>query len=185
MEFKIITKDIEELLSEIRHRIRRLQSGGTIDSLINIGANIENQLGASFLSLKKLASAYQANEEIALLLWNSQKREEQIVACFLFPDDLITEKITQLSESCLNHEVAGYLGSIYLYKYPFLTQIIHPWLDSDTPSQQIGILTAMAKHLIINKDDSSILMEQFHAAIQRHYKDKYVQLIAERYRFNL
>ncbi len=185
MPFKIITPDIEKLLSEIRRRIRRLQSGGTIDSLINIGANTENQLGASFLSLKKLATAYEENEEIALLLWNSQKREEQIIACFLFPNNLITEKITQLSESCLNYEIASYLGSIYLYKLPQLAQITSPWLDSKIPYQQIAILTAMARHLIINKDDSPPLKELFHSATQRHYTDKYVQLMAERYRFNI
>lgn len=185
MEFKIVTQELDELLHEIRRRIRRLQSGGTIDSLMNIGANTENQIGASFLSLKKLATAYQPNEEIALLLWNSQKREEQIVACFLFPNDLITEKITQLNESCLNTEIAGYLGSIYLYRYPNLPKIVHTWLDSNIPYQQIAILTAMARHLIINKDSSSIPRELFLLAIQRHYGDKYVQLIADRYRFNI
>ena len=80
MDFKIVNKKSEFLYQEILRRIHRLQSGATIDSLKTVGANTDNQIGASYVSLKQLASQYQPNETLALLLWNTQKREEQIIA---------------------------------------------------------------------------------------------------------
>ncbi len=185
MDFKIVNKKSEFLYQEILRRIHRLQSGATIDSLKTVGANTDNQIGASYVSLKQLASQYQPNETLALLLWNTQKREEQIIACFLLPPDINKEKITQLTSQCISFEIASYLGSIYLSKYPDLAEISECWLDSDIPYRQIAILTAIARHLIINKRDSKISKAYFNDVIHRNFKDKYVQLAAERYRFNI
>lgn len=185
MDFKIVDKDLDLHFQEILRRIHRLQSGGTIDSLKEIGANTDKQIGASYVSLKQLASNYKPDEALALLLWNTQKREEQIMACLLLPETINKEKITQLAHGCLNFEISGYLGSLFLYKYPFLTEIISPWIESDIPYQQVAMLTALARYLIINKEDSKISKAFFSMVLQREYKDKYVRLAAERYRFNV
>lgn len=184
-DFKIVDKNLNSRYEEIRRRIRRLQSGGTIDSLQEIGANTDKQIGASYVSLKQLASVYKPDEQLALLLWNTQHREEQIVACLLLPKEINKEKITQLTKNCLNLEIAGYLGSQYLFRYPYLTEIMNEWVESDVPSQQIAILTALARHLIMNKKDSQITETYFQSVVTRKYKNKYVQLAAERYRFNI
>lgn len=184
MDLKIVTPQLDALFKEIRRRINRLQSGGTIDSLISIGANIENQLGASFVSLKQLASQYVAEESLALLLWNEQKREEQIVACFLFPQDLHEEKIKQLCHKCLNFEIAEYFGSLYLHKHSQLREIAITWLNSDFPFQQIAALTALSRYLILHKKDTVISQEFFQNILQREFKHKYVQLLAQRFRYN-
>ena len=75
-DFKIIHKELENRFKEIRQRIHRLQSGGTIDSLKNIGADTSRQIGASYVSLKQLAENYSPDESLAILLWNTQKRED-------------------------------------------------------------------------------------------------------------
>lgn len=185
MEIKIVDQKLEARFQEILRRIGRLQSGGTIDSLKDIGANTDKQIGASYLSLKQLADHYQPNESIALLLWNTHRREEQIIACLLFPENINKEKITQLSIHCLNFEIAGYLGALYLFHYPFLAEVAASWLDSDVPFQQLAVLTALARHRIINKENSKVSADFFYKAVHRNYKDKYVQLAAERYRFNI
>ncbi len=184
MEFQLIDKTADSQFKELERRIWRLQSGGTIDSLKTIGAETGHQIGASFVSLKQLALRYTPNEQLALLLWCTGKREEQIVSCFLLPTDMNKEKITQLFKECLNMEIAGYVGSIYLYKHPDLLILAEEWLDSDSPMQQAAILTAMAKHLIINKENSLFSKEYFIKILNREYKDRFVRLIAERYRFN-
>ena len=185
MDFKIVNNHLETLFQEIRRRINRLQSGGTIDSLITIGANIEHQLGASFVSLKQLANNYSPDEALALMLWNEHKREEQIVACLLLPENINKEKIAQLCHSCLNFEIAEYLGSLYLHKHTELAEIATAWLDSEFPFQQTAALTALSRYLILHKSDSKISEEFYKQAIQRTFKDKYVQLLAERYRYTL
>lgn len=185
MSFTVLNKQIDSDFQEIIRRIRRLQSGGTIDSLREIGADTSKQIGASYLSLKQLASCYTPNEQLALLLWKQQKREEQIIACFLLPEGINKEKITQLFQDCLNFEIAGYLGSLYLYKDPDLAILAETWCTTGTPFQQLAILTAIAKHLILFKKDSKITKEYFTGILNQHFEDKYVQLAAERYRFNI
>lgn len=185
MEFKIVDKNLDALFQEILKRISRLQSGGTIDSLKEIGADTDKQIGASYVSLKQLASNYNPNEALALLLWNVRRREEQIMACLLLPGNINKEKITQLTDYCLNYEIAGYLGSLFLYKYSFLAEIARDWIESDLPYRQIAMLTALARHLIIYKEDSQITKEFFTSILQREFKDKYVRLAVDRYRYNI
>lgn len=184
MDFKIVDKNLDARYREILRRIHRLQSGGTIDSLKEIGANTDKQIGASYVSLKQLAARYEPDEPLALLLWNTGKREEQILACMLLPLQTNREKITQLTQSCLNAEIAGYLGSLYLYRHPDLGTIAEEWLESGFPFRQTAILTALARHLIVYKNDSLFSEDYFQSIVHREYKDKYVQLTAERYRFN-
>ena len=79
-DFILLNPQLEKTFIEICNRIRRLQSGGTIDSLQRIGATTTGQIGASYVSLKTLASEYLPDEKLATLLWKQQKREEQIVS---------------------------------------------------------------------------------------------------------
>lgn len=185
MPYTIINKNTDIFFQEISRRIHRLQSGGTIDSLKEIGADTTGQLGASYVSLKQLASNYTPNEQLATLLWGQRKREEQIIACLLFPEDTNREKITQLMPDCLSFEIGGYMGSLYLYKRHDLELISKAWSVSGNPYQQLAVLTALARHVIIYKNDSKISKEFFKSILQFDYKDKYVQLAAERYRFNI
>ena len=185
MDFTVVNKETEKTFEELLRRIHRLQSGGTLDSLKDIGASTEKQIGASYVSLKQLANSYEPNEQLAWLLWNKQKREEQIIACMLFPPDMNKEKITQLAPHCLHFEIAGYLGSLYLYKRPDLLELAEEWLNSENPFMQLAIMTALARYLILNKESDKISKDYFRTVVNRNYKDKYVQLAAERYRFNI
>ena len=170
MDFSIIDPHTNAVFQQILSRIRRLQSGGTIDSLQDIGANTDHQIGASYVSLKELAATYPPDEKLA---------------CLLFPQDLNKEKITQLAPHCLHFEIAGYLGSLYLYKRSDLLELSEEWLNSENPLMQLAIMTALARYLILNKESDKISKDYFRTVVNRNYKDKYVQLAAERYRFNI
>lgn len=183
--FKIISQDLDARFQKVCQRIRRLQSGGTIDSLQTIGADTDNQVGASFVPLKQLASHYSPDEDLALLLWDTRKREEQIIACFLFPTTTNKEKITQLEKNCLNFEIAGYLGSLYLCKRSDLAEITWPLIETDRPYLQAATLTALARYLILNKKDDKITKAFFQSVLNYEFPNKYVSLMAERYRFNI
>ena len=58
MDFSIIDPHTNAVFQQILSRIRRLQSGGTIDSLQDIGANTDHQIGASYVSLKNWPFCY-------------------------------------------------------------------------------------------------------------------------------
>lgn len=182
MEYVVLSSETQKTFQEIQQRIRRLQNWGSIANLKNLGINPGNQVGASFVSLKQLASRYSPDEQIAFLLWNTRKREEQILACLLLPKKINKEKITQLIQNCYNFEVAEYLGSLYLYNFENLTEIVTEWIDSQKPFMQIAALTACARHLILFKSQSVISKDFFNTLIYKDYKDKYVYLVAQRYR---
>lgn len=184
-DFIVLNSQLEKTFTEICSRIRRLQSGGTIDSLQTIGASTANQIGASYVSLKSLASEYLRDEQLATLLWKQQKREEQIVACFLFPDTLNKEKITQFTETCSSYEIAGYLGSVFLSRHEELATIVPDWIQSDKPFLQVAALSGAARYLLVSKDKSKISEESFEQLVNHSYSDKYVELVAQRYRFNI
>ncbi|CCZ09680.1 MULTISPECIES: DNA alkylation repair protein [Odoribacteraceae] len=181
MEYSVLSPDTEPRFKEIQKRIRRLQNRGNIESLEHLGINTENQIGASFLSLKTLAACYQPDENLAILLWNTCKREEQIVACLLLPKKINKEKITQLIQSCYNTELAEYFGSLYLCHQENLKEIASEWSDSNIPFQQIAALTACARHLILYKSAPVISADFLKLLSHKDYTDKYVKLVASRY----
>ncbi len=82
----VVTEEDKGLYREIKGRIRRLQSGGTLDSIAKLGVDTAGQNGASFFSLRDLARGYEKSEVVARMLWGDHLREEQIVALFLLPD---------------------------------------------------------------------------------------------------
>lgn len=147
-----INKETEQTFKEISRRIFRLQNGRSLDSMENVGADTRGQIGASYLSLKNLATRYPKDQKVAQLLWGTGRREEQIVACFLFPvEDLITEKITQLLEHCHSFEIAEYFGTLVLSKRKDLENRVSEYLQSASPFLQSAALTAIGRNRIDNK----------------------------------
>ncbi|MGL5682877.1 MAG: hypothetical protein ACRDDZ_07465 [Marinifilaceae bacterium] len=182
MEFFALNKEQEQLLNELQVRINRLQSGGTLDSVANVGGSTAKHIGASFLSLKTLAARYAKDDKIATILWNSGKREQQIVASFLFTEALNTEKIIQLLSKALNNEVVEYFGSQFMAKHPILPQFASECRDSEDSNIQLVLLSGCAKHLQIYKSDSKIDKEFFELLVNKSYKDPYITLVANRYK---
>lgn len=184
MDFIVLDSELEKTYNELQLRINRLQNGGTINSLEKIGANTDNQIGASLLSLKQLASRYLPNEKLASLLWRSGKREQQIIACFLFSPTTNREIITQLGNSCTSFEVAEYLGSMLLSRHINIPDIIRQWSSSTHPHQQTAALTAAARHIVQNRGKQPLISaDELQQIANKTYTDKYVELVALRYRF--
>lgn len=182
MEYFVLNKKQEDTLNEIKRRIRRLQNGRTIDSLISIGANTDNQIGASYTSLKKLAESYVQDAVIATSLWAERKREEQIFACFLFPDNFEIQKVLKICKNCLNYEVAEYFGSLFVYRHKDICEIIDILFKSEDDTDKIIAITAIARHILIYKHNSKITKEEFLHLVADKFANKYVEMIAQRYR---
>lgn len=182
MDYMILTKETEERIKEIRQRIRRLQNWGSIASLRHLGVNVHGQVGASYVSLKELASRYTPDETVAEALWLTRQREEQILACFLLPKKINKEKITQFMTYCLNPEIAEYIGSLLIAEHPDIQEIMENWGNSSKPFLQIAVLCAGARHFVLHKSDPLISQNFFKTLINKEYSDKYVRLVAERYR---
>ncbi len=172
----------EKKAAEIRRRIRRLQNGGSVESLRRIGADISGQVGASYVSLRELAGRYTPEETLATLLWGTRLREEQIIACLLFPENLNKEKITQLADTCHSLEIAEYFGSLLLFRSKELAKIARAFGNSGVPARQVAALTGCARHLLLNRSNSLITPSFFALLVNRTYREKYVEVVASRYR---
>ncbi len=176
-----INKESEQLFKEVSRRIFRLQNGRSLDSMERIGADTRGQIGASYLSLKNLAGQYRSDLKLAQLLWGTKKREEQIVACFLFPvQELITEKITKLISFSYNFEIAEYFGTLVLAQREDVEQLVNEYLHSDTPFLQAAALTAIGRSRIIRKANSPFTDSYIRNVDRNKFTDTHVQKIYER-----
>lgn len=181
MEVYPINKKTEQTFKEISRRIFRLQNGRSLDSMENVGADTTGQIGASYLSLKNLASRYPKDQRLAQLLWGTGKREEQIVACFLFPaEELITEKITQLIEHCHSFEIAEYFGTLVLSKGENLEKRVSEYLQSTSPFLQSAALTAIGRNRIDNKLNPVFTDSYIHGIDPNKFVDPHVQTVYNR-----
>ena len=173
MEVFPIDKKTEQLFNEVRRRIFRLQNGRSLDSMERIGADTRGQIGASY--------QYQPDLRLAQLLWGTKKREEQIVACFLFPtQELITEKITQLLQHCYNFEIAEYFGTLVLSKRENVKQMVNEYLNSDQPYLQIAALTAVGRSRIDRKLNSPFTDSYILNIDRNKFTDTNVQKVYDR-----
>ena len=172
MEVFPIDKKVEQLFKEVSRRIFRLQNGRSLDSMERIGADTRGQIGASYLSLKNLAGQYQPDLRLAQLLWGTKKREEQIVACFLFPvQELITEKITQLLQ---------YFGTLVLSKRENVKQMVNEYLNSDHSYLQVAALTAIGRSRIDRKLNSPFTDSYILNMDRAKFTDTNVQKVYDR-----
>lgn len=181
MDYMVLDKNTEETLRSIRRHIRRLQNWGSIDSLSHLGLDASRQVGASFVSLKTLAARYTPDATLAEALWRTRRREEQILACFLFPQGMNKEKITQLMPACAGTEIAEYMGSLWLSGHPDIKGIAGEWADSPEPLLQIAALCAAARHLVLHKSSPQLSEDFLRTLASKEYPDKYVRLVAARY----
>lgn len=186
MEVYPINKETEQTFKEISRRIFRLQNGRSLDSMENVGADTRGQIGASYLSLKNLATRYPKDQKVAQLLWGTGRREEQIVACFLFPvEDLITEKITQLLEHCHSFEIAEYFGTLVLSKGKDLENRVNGFLQSGSPFLQSAALTAIGRDRIDNKLNPVFTDSYIRGIDPNKFIEPHVQTVYNRIRMPL
>lgn len=171
------------LYLQLKCRIYRQQSGGTLDSIANLGVNVSNQIGAPLMALKQVVSKYEKNSVVANLLWDDNRREEQIAALFLFEDNLPQNRVVQILEHCVNSEVAEYAGSQWIANRSDANELLEMAFLSESPMVQVAMIVASAKLLIMQERgiiQATPLAKEY---IMRRYEDRYCELVASRYRF--
>ena len=91
MEYLLDDPVSERLYQEILRKVRPLQNGEVADSMTRRGVIYKLNLGASIVSLQRLAQNYTPNHLLALKLWNKQWRETMILATLLEKPEGLTE----------------------------------------------------------------------------------------------
>ncbi len=182
-EFIVLTPELESMYKQLKRRIHRLQSGGTIDSIIGIGVDPGNQIGASFQALKNLAAAYDEDDKLARMLWADSKREEQIVAMFLFKNNLDAEQVVALLNNAVSYEVAEYAGSQWIANNIHVDDLLDKLFHEENEMVQIAMISASARLLMLKERGISEVSQVAEQYIVRTYSTHYAEMVARRYRF--
>ncbi len=91
MDYILDNPGVERIFQEILSKIKPLQNGEVVNSMVKRGVNYKVNLGVSIPLLRQMASAYNKNHLLALKLWNKQWRETMILATLLEEPDKVTE----------------------------------------------------------------------------------------------
>ena len=181
-----IRPEAERLFGEIRRRISRLQSGGSLDSMEKVGADTRGQIGASYVSLRTLARGYAPDEEVACLLCGTERREEQIVACFLWPvEGLTEERMRQLLGQGHSLEIAEYAGTLLVARSGEVERWVGDFLQAEgegAEALQVAALTAISRNRMERKGDSPFTEEYVRGLEGRCWASSYVVMIYNRLR---
>lgn len=83
---------MEEIIKEIRFRLRKAMNGIVSNSMRQKGVEYKLNFGVSIPEIKTIAADYTPDTELAKWLWAQDVREHKILATLLHPHDTFTEK---------------------------------------------------------------------------------------------
>ncbi|TKG91183.1 hypothetical protein EYV94_22525 [Puteibacter caeruleilacunae] len=92
MNFLLDDDKIEKQYQHILRQLRTVMNGATAEAMEKKGLKYKVNMGASIVSLKRMASEYEPNHLLALKLWNKKWRETMILATMLEEPDKATEE---------------------------------------------------------------------------------------------
>ncbi len=171
------------LYLQLKCRIYRQQSGGTLDSIAGLGVSVSGQIGAPLMALKQVASKYQRNSVVARLLWDDSRREEQIVATLLFADDMGVDDVLRLLPLACSIEVCEYAGSQWLAALSSVDRLFEAAFDSSDEKVLATMIAAAARREMMAGRGACAPSPMAKKYILRRYECGVLEALAERYRF--
>lgn len=171
------------LYLQLKCRIYSQQSGGTLDSIANLGVSVSEQIGAPLMALKQVASKYQRNSAVARLLWDDCRREEQIVATLLFADEMGVDDVLRLLPLACSIEVCEYAGSQWLAALSSVDKLFEVAFDSSDEKVLATMIVAAARREMMATRGMCAPSPMAKKYILRRYDNAILETLAERYRF--
>ncbi len=139
-------KPIDDTISEIKKKFRKLMNGEVSATMQSMGATYRVNYGIEYFRLKDLAQQYQPNADLSTRLWNLNIRETMIMATLLYPIDAFTkEQANQWLEKVNQPELVEYYCMNLLSKLDFASELVLEWIDADNIWKQITGFTLSAR----------------------------------------
>lgn len=122
----------QEVIKNIKHQFMAFRNGIVADTLRNAGMPYKIIFGLQLPQLKEIADTLPKDMELAKNIWDDKNvRESRLLACYLFPKDMINEKIAmELAESVQTTEEADILCFRLLRYLPFAKKLVDQLIDS-------------------------------------------------------
>lgn len=172
MDLLIDDPKSEQQFRQILTRIRLAKNGETVEQMKGYGLVYKVNWGASIISLREIASQYQANHLLALKLWNKQWRETMILAALLdVPSEVTEEQMDYWTKSLETTEIAETLNT-YLWvktRYAFIKSL--EWCRGKKHLVRFTGLHLMGRLAIAEKSAIDELFEPFFGVLSPLAKD--------------
>lgn len=132
-------EETHQKLMQIKRSFRLLMNGPASQSMKNKGLGYKINWGVPFIELKKMATEYGKDYELAIELWKEDIRECKILATLIMPAEEMLPEITDLwMEQVMNQEMAEMLAFNLLQYVEYAPVIAYQWIASDKPLYQIA-----------------------------------------------
>ena len=141
-----MNEETHQKLMKIKRSFRLLMSGPTSHSMAEKGIGYKINWGVPYIELKKMATEYGKDYELAIELWKEDIRECKILATLVMPAEKMLAEITDLwMEQVTSQEMAEMLAFNLLQHVDYAPVIAYQWIATDKPLYQIAGFQLLAR----------------------------------------
>lgn len=134
-----MNEQTHQRLMEIKRSFRLLMNGPASQSMRDKGIGYKINWGVPYIELKKMATEYGKDYDLAIELWKEDIRECKILATLIMPAEKMLAEITDLwMEQVEGQEMAEMLAFNLLQHVTYAPVIAYQWIASDKPLYQIA-----------------------------------------------
>lgn len=146
MDFILDNDSTEAKFQDILKLIKLRQNGVTSTSMSNKGMAYDMNYGVSFTVLKELATRFEANNLLALKLWNHKWRETYILATLLADFNAIDIKtIETWTEKAPTEEILNHIATNLTVNMADTISIMSVWINSNIANRVIVACKTITK----------------------------------------
>ena len=136
-------REIEQLVIGIRQKLTLYMNGSAAEEMRRHGICYRLNYGAALPDLKRLASEYKPDCELAQELWKQECRECRMLAAMLQPAESYTPDLADLWMESIEYSDLAEVCSRYLFPFmPEASSVAFRWIACQDPmAQYCGFLT--------------------------------------------
>lgn len=157
-----MNEQTHQKLMEIKRSFRLLMSGPTSQSMRDKGIEYKINWGVPFVELKKMATEYGKDYDLAIELWKENIRECKILATLIMPAEQMLPEIADLwMEQVAGQEMAEMLAFNLLQYVDYAPVIAYQWIASDKPLYEIAGYHILARLFAAKRESNERGINEF------------------------
>ncbi len=141
---------IEKTIRKIRKDLRLSMNGVVAASMREKGMNYGMNFGVKLPDIRRIASRYVPNKELAERLWKQDVRELKIIATLLYPpDEFFREDAARWVMETPNQEIREQVCMNLFSKTDFADELVKEWINQENDDVRITGYWLFARLAII------------------------------------
>lgn len=166
-----MTLEIQNKIKEIKSKFRLSMNGVVAQSMREKGLGYKINWGISLPVLKKIATDYGKDYDLAVGLWREDVRECKILATLIMPVEEMPEDIVELWVGQIDNQEIAEIASFNLFQYVRNAKATSMrWIASENVIKQICGYQIISRLLLRNEDfterEINEVLDQAQAAME-------------------